>query len=159
MKIIRSFPKTIPPGRAYVQDDAERFPMENYDYSGLAEFAAGEDVLLLEWDIAVSRHDLSMFAGRAHVAGDWPLVAPYLLDRAGSWPHWRDEGGELRRIRQDEDDCDLFGLGLAFLPFWVISGFPRGQHMSDGTLSRWLRTVPGWRPVPVDWGTRVVHLH
>lgn len=161
MKIVRSFPKTVPPGRAYVQDAAERFVMDNYDYSGLAEFAAGEDVLLLEWDIAVSRHDLSMFTARAHLAGDWPLVAPYTLDRPGSYPFWRflDDGTTLRRIRDGEPDCDLFGLGLVYLPNWVIAGFPKGVHMSDGTLSRWLREQPEWRPIPIDWATRIVHLH
>ena len=159
LRIVRSFPKTVPSGRAYVQDDLERFYMDNYDYQGLKDFAGDDDVVLLEWDIAVSRYDLSMFIARAHIFGDWPLVGSYVLDRPGTYPHWRDEDGELRRIHDNEPDCDLFGLGLVYLPNWVLRDFPKPNHMSDGSLSRWLRTLPDWKPIPVDWATKIVHLH
>jgi hypothetical protein len=165
MRIIRSFPRTIPPGRAYVQDDYERFLMSNYDYTGLADQLAGDDCLLLEWDIAVSRHDVSMFIARAHPVSDWPMVAPYLLDRTGSWPHLRvlEDGKSTRRIERGEPDCDLFGFGMVFFPNWVLRDHPRNFGNSsvtgDGTVPAWLRTLPHWKPVPVDWGTTVVHLH
>lgn len=161
VRLVRSFPAVIPPGRAYVADEAERFLMRDYDYRGLPQFAGGDHLILLEWDIAVSRYDLSMFTARAHLTPNWPLVAPYLIGDPGECVHAREEadGSGYRHLRDGEPDCDVFGLGLIYLPNWVLRDYPKGTAMSDGTLSRWLRTQPGWRPVGVDWGTRVVHLH
>ena len=85
MRVIRSFPETIPPGRAYVQDGLERFCMSGYDYTGLKQL--GEDLVLLEWDIAVSELDLARFAERAS-GRDWPMVAPYLSRDSAHYMHW-----------------------------------------------------------------------
>jgi hypothetical protein len=157
MRVIRSFPKVIPPGRAYVQDDLERFYMSEYDYQPLAEFAFGDDILLLEWDIAVSKYDLQMFIGRAHVHGD-VIVAPYDLTTPGTVPHWNLVNGQPERVTRDDDECDYFGLGMVYLPNYVLTGYPKGNPMTDGTLSRWYHKQYNKR-VPIDWGTRVVHLH
>lgn len=158
LRIVRSFPKVVPPGRAYVQDDLERFYMSEYDYQPLADFAGDDDIVLLEWDIAVSRYDLGMFIGRAHVHAG-PMVAPYDLTRPGTWPHWRVQGSEVRRIHKGEPECEYFGLGLVYLPNYVLKEYPVGHPMTDGTLSRWFQSSEHAQPVPIDWGTTVTHLH
>lgn len=160
MKIIRSFPKVIPEGRAYVADDIERHLMQDYDYAWLRD--VGDDVLLLEWDIAVSVTDLTRFAARCQFQfAAWPLVAPYEI--GGHQAHWREVHGAYQPIRRGDPDCDLFGFGMAYFPAWVLRDCPPrfggSTIMGDGTLPRWLRTLPNWRPVPVDWSVSVVHLH
>jgi hypothetical protein len=164
MKILRSFPDDGgPPGRAHVEDDLERYLNRPYDYSGLAAY--GDDILLLEWDIAVSRTDLGIFAQRVK-GRDWPMVAPF-LDRDGTkWMHWRRFGEpakeQYRPLRKWEPDCDLFGFGMVYFPAWVLRDYPPGwgnsSILSDGSLPRWLQSLPHARPVPVDWDIVVVHL-
>lgn len=160
MRIIRSFPETVPEGRAWVHDELERFYMSGYDYAGLKRYT--EDLILLEWDIAVSPADLERFAAHAAANGDWPLVAPYTIGNPEHYAHWRNGMQGLRPIHEHERSCDLFGFGLVYLPAWVIRDCPAGYQGSsivgDGTLPRWLRSLPQWRPVPVDWSVRVVHL-
>jgi hypothetical protein len=164
VKILRSFPDDGgPPGRAHVEDDLERYLNRPYDYSGLAAY--GDDILLLEWDIAVSRTDLGIFAQRVK-GRDWPAVAPF-LDRDGTkYMHWRRFGEpnreQYRPIRKGEPDCDLFGFGMVYFPAWVLRDYPPGwgnsSILSDGSLPRWLQSLPHARPVPVDWDIVVVHL-
>jgi hypothetical protein len=52
---------------------------------------------------------------------------------------------------------------MVYLPDWIIQGCPveyqNSTILSDGTLPRWLMEQPGWRPIPVDWDTTIVHLH
>ena len=160
MRILRSFPnEDPPPGRGYVQDSLERFPQPAFDYTGLKAFA--DDVIIVEWDIAVSAADLAAFTERA--GGEhWPIVAPFLNRDSAHYMHWRADGLRYRPIIKDEPDCDLFGFGLVYLPAWVIRDYPNGYGgssiMSDGSLPRWLREQPGWKPVPVDWTITVVHI-
>jgi hypothetical protein len=162
VRILRSFPDGTPPaGRAYVQDDLERFLQPAFDYTGLKRYE--DDILLLEWDIAVSTLDLARFAERAK-GRDWPLVAPFLRRDSAHYMHWRDPGGTrtLRPIRYGEPDCDLFGFGMVYLPARIIRDYPPGYQgssiLSDGSLPRWLQEQPGAKPVPVDWSIAVVHL-
>src|SRR5580692_1999207 len=99
MKILRSFPDDGgPKGRAYVQDDIERLYNRPFDYSGLKQY--GEDIVLLEWDIAVSKTDLARFADRAE--GDWPIVAPFLSRDSAHYLHWRIEPYGPRPIVKGE---------------------------------------------------------
>ncbi len=164
VRILRSFPnETPPPGRGYVCDEIERFPQPAFDYTGLKNY--GDDLVILEWDIAVSALDLARFAGR--VSGlQWPMVAPFRNRINGQLMHWRSEpvalGESFRPIYQGEPDCDLFGFGLVYLPWWVIRDYPLGyggsSMMSDGSLPRWMRGHAGWKPIPVDWTTTAVHI-
>lgn len=159
MRVIRSFPDDGPvPGRAYVSDYIERLYNRPFDYSGLKQY--NDDVVLLEWDIAVSKPDLDGFIERAK--GDWPIVAPFLARDGSKYMHWRTEDYGLRPIVRNEPDCDLFGFGLVYFPAWVIRECPIGYGgssiMSDGTLPRWLQEQES-RPIPVDWSVTVVHLH
>src|SRR6266705_1341970 len=80
MRLIRSWPAKPPAGRACVQDGMERLVMDGYDYRCIE--AIDDDVLLLEWDIAIGEHELVRFAERARQAPDRVLVAPYPLYRS-----------------------------------------------------------------------------
>lgn len=158
MKVLRSFPADGPvPGRAYVQDYMPRLLNRGFDYMGLKDYH--DDIVLVEWDIAVSRPDLDRFV--ANAKGDWPIVAPFLARDGSHYMHWREEGDGLRPIRKGEPDCDLFAFGLVYFPAWVIRDYPAGYGgssiLSDGSLPRWLQERER-RPVPVDWSVTVVHL-
>jgi hypothetical protein len=158
VKIIRTFPDDGgPEGRSYVQDDLEKLYTRPFDISGLKQYH--DDIVLLEWDIAVSRLDLARFT--ANAKGDWPVVAPFLDRRSERYMHWRKEPVGYRAIRKDEPTCDLFGFGMVYFPEWVIRDYPMGygnsNTMTDGNLPRWLQEQEQ-RPVPVDWTITVVHL-
>lgn len=173
MKILRSVPSADdwPAGRAYVQDDLERFVTPiRFDYQGLAAY--GDDILLLEWDIAVSSLDLGLFAQRVK-GGEWPVVAPFLARDSSHYLHWTKAEPSVpgmkwedvqgwRPIRKGEPECYLFGFGMAYLPAWVLRSYPPGYGgssiLSDGSLPRWLQAEHGPRPVPVDWSITTVHL-
>lgn len=175
---MRSWPRAIPAGRVgYVVDDAPRMEMEAHDYrrGGLAD--VGDDLLLLEWDIAVSKEDLALFARRARQQSDRVLVAPYPIygDRYPQlmapwiWAH-RHWGGEPRGrvgavgaypVSTGDPTCNLFGLGMVYLPRDVIAGFfaaDYANHCGDVEFSQWhYRHVA--EQVPICWDIRPVHLN
>lgn len=170
MRIIRSWPATIPAGRAYVHDEHERLVIDDHDYHSLDSI--DDDILLLEWDIAVGREDLAEFAARAAAAPGRVLVAPYQLyfyasqrERAPVWAHRRYEGtpetGTLRHVTPADESCHLWGLGMTYLPRHVVRAFLDAYpdvHFSDTSLSGWhYRNVE--QDVPVTWDIRPVHLH
>lgn len=171
MQLLRSWPEQVPPGRAHVVDDVPRLLMRDYDYRApLAE--VDDDVLLIEWDLAIGKEDLAEFARRAKAAPERVLVAPYRLyhyssdrDRpAPIWAHRRYEGtpeaGTLRHVTEADQTCHLWGLGLTYLPRHVIAAFVAawGGTLTDGALSGWhYRNVAG--DVPITWDIRPVHLH
>lgn len=171
MQLLRSWPEQVPEGRAHVVDDIPRLVMRDYDYRApLAE--VDDDVLLIEWDLAIGKEDLAEFARRARAAPDRVLVAPYRLyhyssnrDRAEPiWVHRRYEGtpesGTLRHVTEADATCHLWGLGLTYLPRWVVAKFVAewGGTLSDGALSGWhYRHVQ--QEVPITWDIRPVHLH
>jgi hypothetical protein len=166
VRLIRSWPATVPEGRSYVQDDLPRLAMDGHDYRCLADVA--DDILLLEWDIAVGKEDLRAFANMAQSEPDRVLVAPYRLYDTrppGQWAHRRYEGtpetGHLRHVTPDDRTCHLWGLGMTYLPRVFVEAYmsanPAG-HVSDGTLSGWHhRNVS--EDVPIAWHVRPVHLH
>lgn len=169
MRLVRSWPARVPPGRAHVQDDLPRLVVEDYDYRVLGD--VDDDVLLIEWDIAVGKEDLEEFAARAAAAPDRVLVAPYRLYAYQSgnscpprWAHRRYEGtpetGRLVHVQDGDPAAHLWGLGLTYLPRAFTRSFLAawGGHVSDGSLSGWhYRNV---RPdVPITWDIRPVHLH
>lgn len=140
-----------------MQDDIERLYTKPYDISGLKNFH--DDIILLEWDIAVSKPDLERFTERAK--GDWPIVAPFLARDGSKYLHQRREANGYRPIIKNEPTCDVFGFGLVYFPAWVIRQCPQqygsSSIISDGTLPYWLQEQEA-RPVPVDWSITIVHL-
>lgn len=171
MKLLRSWPANVPDGRAYVVDQMPRIVMDNYDYRVLGD--VDDDVLLIEWDLAIGKEDLAAFAARAAAAPQRVLVAPYRLyhyasnrDRtAPIWVHRRyigtPETGTLVHVQEGDPTCNLWGLGMTYLPRDLIRRFLAAWPaltVSDGSLSGWHhRNVEP--DVPITWDIRPVHLH
>ena len=159
----------IPPRRNYVTDNLERFVMGDYSYRGLAELR--DDVLVIEWDMAIGQEDLQRFIQIIAEEPGRVLVAPYRLYQATSkdhtyrtpmWSMRRYEPGEqtMRYVREDDETCHLWGLGVTYLPRAVISGFEESWpgHFNDTSLSGWhYRNIE--QETRIAWDVRPVHLH
>jgi hypothetical protein len=146
-----------------------RLLMSGYDYRPALD-PIDDDVLLIEWDLAIGKEDLIEFARRCKADPDRVLVAPYRLYHASSnrerpkpvWVHRRYErqGESLRHVTPEDDTCHLWGLGLTYLPRDIIRAFLDAGDwtLSDGALSGWhYRHVR--EDVPITWDIRPVHLH
>lgn len=171
MRLIRSWPAQIPENRAYVVDGIERLVMSGFDYRCLADI--DDDVILIEWDIAVGRDELETFIQRAREDPEQIRVAPYRLYpgkyrvRAPLWVHRVRDPGMRRFVKGPEDThCQMFGFGLIYLPratvlryLKSIEGQPRA-HFGDSEFSRWhMRHGGAHKNVPIDWDVPLVHLH
>jgi hypothetical protein len=178
MKLVRSFPANVPSGRSYVHDDLERLVMDRYDYRVLA--GLDDDVVLIEWDVAVGREELDLFISRAMADPGRVRVAPYRLYQTTSgrqaphfpiWAHRRYEGtpqtGYTRAVDTNEPTCHLFGFGLIYFPRRLIGEFldwfvfpeARIHPFDDGSFSAWHYAHNPEREVPIDWDVPAVHLH
>lgn len=163
MRWLRSWPAETPPGRAHVIDELPRLVIRDYDYRS-ALYGVQDDVLLLEWDVAMGADDMAAFAERAEQKPDEVLVAPYKLYPAGSAPVWvhRVRIGEHRTrfVHSHEQLCDYFGLGCVYLPYALIAEFIRengDSPLNDLTFSAWHYRTHG--PVAIDWSLHPAHLH
>lgn len=167
MRLIRTWPHRIPDGRNYVVDDVEKLVIRQYDARALATL--GDDVLVLEWDIAVSREDLAHFAEHARADPDRVLVAPYRL-YPPAWglrkPIWspRKMPGNIP-AQPGDPVCHYFGLGMTYLPKVLLDRFTRtwlrdnpAGNLTDETFSRW-HYLNCDQDVPICWDVRPVHLH
>lgn len=177
MRLVRSWPANIPPGRSYVVDDIERFVMgadgdTQFDYRRLVDYH--DDIVLIEWDIAVGAEQLVRFMARAAAEPDRVRVAPYLLYRGHSgitpqvpfYCHRIREPGMRTWVKGPKDTyCHMFGFGLIYLPRDLIAGFVAQMSptskFGDSEFSRWhMRQLTGERRnVPIDWDCHAVHLH
>lgn len=167
MRVVRSFPADVPPGRSYVVDDAEKFFNADYDYRGLA--AIGDDVIQLDWDTAVSREDLITFAELAREHPGGVLVAPvpvYQESRRGlpgtvwNLRRYTERERSIRYVDASEPNCHLFGFGMVYLPRKLLEAFERewpGKFDDTGFAGWHYRHVE--REVPIAWQVRPVHLH
>jgi len=171
VRLIRSWPLHVPDGRHYVVDDIERLVIDNCDYNTLGDI--DDDVLLLEWDIAVSREDLVTFAAQAQADPSRVLVGPYriyyptLPEPIWAHRHW---GGEPKGmvgpvgtepVSTGDPHCNLFGLGMIYLPRKAIRGFLRtkfANHFGDLEFSMYHYANLS-QDVPICWDVRPVHLH
>jgi hypothetical protein len=175
VRLIRSWPATIPEGRSYVVDDIERFVMgadgHQFDYRGLVDYH--DDIVLLEWDIAVGGEQLRTFIERAKAEPDRVRVAPYLLYRGGKregapqvpfYCHRVREPGCRTWVKGPADTyCNYFGFGMIYLPKTLIEQFvgemSERSHFGDTEFSRWHLRRAKHRNVPIDWDCHAVHLH
>jgi hypothetical protein len=158
MRLLRSWPARIPEGRSYVVDDLPRLVIDGFDYAALR--TSSDDVLLLEWDIAVGQEDLLRFAQRAAATPDDVLVAPYRLYPEGSgWsePVWAHRRNYLEWVDEGEPVCVMFGLGMAYLPRKLLAAFA-GDRLDDASFSTWHYANVG-KAVPIAWDVRPVHLN
>lgn len=165
-RIVRTWPKRIPPGRGYVVDSLPRYVMADYNYRAMLE-AIDDDVLIVEWDIAVGAEHLADMLDLIRTTPDQVVAAPYriYMVRRDLGPHWVmrrfDDAGELDWCSDTDESSHLFGFGLTYLPreIWRahLAANPRGL-VSDNTFSRWHHTHV--RPeVPIPWGIQPVHMH
>lgn len=170
MKILRSWPEQVPPGRNYVVDTMPRFVMTGYDYRGLGDL--NDDVLLVEWDMALSKEDFDTFYAHTRRSPGEVLVAPYRLytptaratplPKGPIWVHRRytDDEHATYHVDELEPTCHLWGLGVSYLPRQVIRDFLDDWpgHFSDSSLSGWhYRNVAA--EVRITWDVRPIHLH
>lgn len=155
--------------------------MDDHEYTGLGDI--DDDVLLLEWDIAVSREDLVRFAAKADQHPADVLVAPYTLcssDRPWmvKWRDWYDSQGAiwahfkfdadglvLDPVRTGDPFCHWFGFGMTYLPRDLIRGylearerFPALRRFTDSSFDAWHYSNIK-RNVPIAWDIRPIHLH
>jgi len=171
VRLLRSWPRRVPEGRAYVADGIERLVIDNCHYGPLAQIA--DDVLLLEWDVAVGREELETFARRAQRTPGRVLVAPYRIYywtlSEPVWAHRRWDGTGTgttvpqgaKPVATGDPFCNLFGLGLVYLPRALVAGYFRdgfAAHFGDVEFSMWHH----WRvaeEVPIAWECPAVHLN
>lgn len=170
MKLVRSWPSEIPGGRGYVVDEIPKFIMggpdsPEFDYRHLIDL--DDDVVLIEWDIAVGHEQLVTFMARAAAEPERVRVAPYLLYRtrhqAPFYCH-RVKGAKDRHWVQPGDPfCHMFGFGLVYLPRTLLERFTAqfdpATHFGDTEFSRWHHRNAPQRDVPIDWDCHAVHLH
>lgn len=173
MKLIRTVPSTIPENRHYVIDSIDRVPIQNYDMHFLTEY--DDDVILLEWDIAVGKHDIFNFIQHCLAAPNLVHVAPYplypeSLDElvAPVWAHREMTNPmplQLRWIDYGEPVCDIFSTGMIFLPRHIIRLMGQSDdlitwhhNINDSKLAFWYYHEYGIK-VPVHWDVRPIHLH
>jgi hypothetical protein len=166
VKLIRSWPLNPPEDRNYVIDDAERLYNDNYDYRGLVD--VDDDIIHIDWDTAVSREHLALFAEACRLEPDRTRVAPvpvYPDSRRGLptmiWNLKRYEGNGMRYLRTGEPTCNLFGFGMVYLPHTLLRGYAEalpGEVLGDISFAGWHhRNVEP--EVPVAWDVRPIHVH
>lgn len=174
MKLLRSWPTTVPAGRSYVVDDIPKLVMDGYDYRCLRH--VDDDLVLIEWDIAAGGEQLETFMARAAAAPNQVRVAPYLLYPASTraqhpfYVHSVRGPGAKRYVTGPDDEwCHMAGFGLIYLPRDLVLGFldnltlPQNRHrkFSDTTFSywHWRHVDRNRRQIPIDWDCHAVHLH
>jgi hypothetical protein len=169
LKVVRSWPETIPPGRRFVDDGLERLVMADYDYA-TALGRITEDVVLLEWDIEIDPAGLDRFVVAARAQPDRVVVAPYRLYPPSTGldgPVWAHRRADNAWIGDGEPTCALFGFGMVYLPVMLIRryltdglfgyGLPYPRYF-DSAFSRWHHENVR-RQVPVLWDVCPEHLH
>lgn len=177
MRVVRTYPylnRETLEGRSRVEDELPRCFIHSYDNTPLLDFE--DDVVILEWDIAVSREDLRLFCEIASDSPDHVMVAPYKLypptdarlPDVGVWAHRKVINPatlQMSWITHADLTCDIFSTGMAYLPQKVMQGFAADREfnivdkrMTDANLSIWhYRNVK--EPVPICWAVNPVHLH
>jgi hypothetical protein len=182
VRLIRSWPSSIPAGRAYVEDDCDRQVMDDFTYRWLADY--DDDLVLIEWDLAVGKEDLAYFAAGAARRPEEILVAPYklyfaadnpnhrrlwghVMDRCGAvWAHMHDPGNlQLEPVADGDPFCSWFGFGLIYLPRGMArqyleyaQRFHVFNEFTDSSFSLWHQHAIK-RDVPICWEVRPKHLH
>lgn len=156
-------------------DAIPRVETPPFDYAPLADM--GEDLIHLDWDMAVSPEDLDTFAHLAMAAPQDVLVAPYRTYPGsifGADPQGRDlespvwtakvysdaREQSMRNVTEDDTHAHLWGFGLVYLPAKWLCGYAArfpGEKMGDGEFSGWYYRQAG--PALLAWGVRPVHLN
>jgi len=167
---VRSWPTDPPAGRAHVVDDLPRLNIFRHDLATDPRlYTLQQDILLLEWDVALEPLERRRFEQLVAEAPDQVQVAPYRLYPTSTglsepvWAHRAGRHGE-RWISFGEPTCDHFGFGLVYLPWALVLRYleagpinSQTSWFNDSNFSLWHYAQVG-RPVPVHWEVRPVHL-
>lgn len=147
--------------------------VDNYDMRFLQDL--DDDVILLEWDIAVAQHDLVNFIAHARMAPHLIHVAPYVLypeslDEivAPVWAHrhmLNEMPLQMKWIDYGDSCCDIFSTGMIYLPGNIIQDLSKSDNLitwhnniTDSKLAFWYHHTYKQK-VPVHWDCRPIHLH
>jgi hypothetical protein len=166
MKLLRSWPANLPPStdRAHVTDTIPRLYLSDYDYAPLVD--VDDDVVLIEWDIAIDKAGLVAFVARAKANPDRVIVAPYRLFETTvkseplRKPVWCHRRADRTHVDTGEKWCALFGFGLIYFPRDLVQAYHRARpgHFSDGSFSTWHEHEVSNR-VEIIWEAQASHLH
>lgn len=166
MRILRSFPEVVPVGRSFVSDEWEKMYVSNYDHREMEKY--NEDILLLEWDIAVSPEQLEVFSRFIFDHGtDRVCVAPYRLYpistgfTAPVWCHRKMQGVAFlyaNYVDYGDPFCNLFSFGMTYFPRELVKAFPKGARLTDTNFSMWHHSKVE-QTVPICWNVIPVHLN
>lgn len=166
LRWFRSWPESVPRGRAYVADGLPRLVMRDCNYATLADYQPWPELepgfCLIEWDLALDRVGRDRFAERASAHPDRVLVAPYWLFPAGRAPMLvhRTRG---RPTPWGEPRTELFGFGCIYFPralmarWWAEMPARARSHWTDTTFAEWHRAAVG--RADVEWTVTPQHLH
>ncbi len=170
----RSWPETIPEGRAHVVDGLPRLLMRDCDYATLPDYQPwpieAPGFFLLEWDMALDRVGRDRFAGHALAEPARVMVAPYVKPL----PQW--DAGTVatvakqvhrvqgRPVADGTPECETFGFGCIYLPQSVLTAWLASERFNalkgvftDIGFSSWHRDFRGG--CPIDWTVHPQHLH
>lgn len=174
MNIIRVVPKTIPENRNYVVDSLDKVEIWNYDMHFLAEI--NDDIIMLEWDIAVAHHDLYNFITHCRDNPNSVMVAPYILYpspqfvdiTAPQWAHrhmTHEMPLQLQWIEYGDTVCDIFSTGMIYIPKDIAKRLGDADdlitwhhNLTDCKFAFWHYYSIG-KKVPVLWDVRPIHMH
>jgi hypothetical protein len=175
MKLIRSWPQQPPTKNhhPYVVDNCNRVCIPTIDYSPLLD--VGDDLIHLDWDVAVGKHEIQAFAKKCLAEPEDIRVAPVMMygsrfykDDGLSPGRWQDKYMECvqmpvgkRPVQPGDPYCNYFSFSLIYFPYWTLKGFVDslrpGEQFRDGNFNEWYGRTTNWRPVPLEWDAHVVH--
>jgi len=176
MRLIRTWPQDMTglDAKNRIIDDCERVYIPSIDRKPMVTL--DDNVIHLDWDVAVSRDDLREFARRCAADPERVRVVPTLAHqtqrtRTGQpqttpthWMVWRQDyhGGPRIELKPGESPAHIFSFGLVYLPKWTIQGFIRDMpdtNLDDTQFANWHNRQTAYQGCPVDWDIPTVHLN
>ncbi|MGH7239802.1 MAG: hypothetical protein ACREHG_07005, partial [Candidatus Saccharimonadales bacterium] len=136
-----------------------------------------DDVIHLDWDVAVGLNELRTFAKKCIAEPDIVRTAPTMTYPSRYWyaegsaSHpWKEEWMARiqmpvgnRVIQRGEPYANFVGFGLIYLPQWTLKEFTeslRGSgNFRDGNFCEWYYKRTSGQPIPVEWGVNAVHIN
>ena len=177
MKLIRSWPQDPPKNNhPYVHDNCERVYIPTIDYTPLLE--VNDDVIQLDWDVAVGRDEIRRFAKKCLSEPDLVRIAPVMRYESRIWRGetygsrpWNEAYmakvqmpvGRRQAVPGDLYCCE-FGFSLTYLPRWTLEEFTNfaaetGCQFRDREFADWYYVRTGRKGVPMEWDIYPVHLN
>ena len=176
MKLVRSWPRKPPDNHPRIQDNCPRITVDWCDYSSLLQL--NDDVLQLDWDVAVGLDELQAFARRCLDESERVRVGPTMSypTRQRRWHAapgtpkqymvWSAESWATDRVglKPPTPTCNYFAFGMVYLPRWTLEAFMEsipefGPTLNDVSFSAWYQDITGGIEVPIEWDAHPVHLN